>query len=262
MTLLPFDAGKPVVAVAVNARILRMQVDTGAETSVLTEQGAQTLGLAPGPARVRVAGLGGAAGYGSVQLRRIDLAGQQLRGLTLPVMHLEGADGMDGLIGADLLAPYQVQIDLPGHVMTLFRAYGCRHPAPLWPAISIGWTGAGGLPIVDGWLDGRKLALLLDTGANVSAVDAGAAALATAESRADLTSRSYGAGGLAIAARAHRFTRLQIGGVSIAAPTLRVIRLPPHLGIGGLIGMDLLAGRRLWLDAAGRRLYISDPPQS
>ena len=204
MALLPFDAGKPVVQVAVDGRLLHLQVDTGAETSVLTPPGAAALGISPGPARMRVAGLGGAAGYGSVSVPRIDFAGQVLRQMTLPVMRLEGADGLDGLIGADLLAPYEVEIDLPARRITLFRAYGCTHPAPRWRAEAALWMPGAALPILTGWLDGRPLRVLLDTGANVSSVDARMAGLPKAELNADPASRSYGAGGLSIAGHAHR----------------------------------------------------------
>jgi hypothetical protein len=41
-----------------------------------------------------------------------------------------------------------------------------------------------------------------------------------------------------------------------------VIRLAPRLGIGLVVGMDVLAGRRLWLDYAGRRIFVQTPPES
>ena len=39
-----------------------------------------------------------------------------------------------------------------------------------------------------------------------------------------------------------------------------MIWLPPGLGIDLVMGMDLLAGRRLWLDYAGRRVFIEALP--
>jgi predicted aspartyl protease len=262
LRLLPFDADKPLVEIAVNGRRLRMQVDTGAETSVLTIAGAAAIGLSPGPLRRQVEGLGGTAGYGTVHLDRITFGGQVLRGLDLPVMQLRDAAGVDGLIGADLLAPYQVLLDFQARQMTLLRADRCAAPHPPFAAIELAWTSPHAMPIVAARLNGRPLAALLDTGAHRSAIDTARSGLTEADLRRDPQVQSYGAGGQTLAGRAHRFASLTLGGVSLPGPTLQVITLDPTLAIGLVIGMDILAPRRLWLDYPGRRVFIETAPAS
>jgi len=253
LPLLPFDADKPVVNVSLDGHRLRMQVDTGAETSVLTIAGAAALGLAPGPMRQKVEGLGGTAGYGTVRLDRIAFGGQTVRGHDLPVMRLQGPGDLGGLIGADLLAPYQVELDVPSRRLTLFRADGCAAPGPSWPSVALAWTTAHTLPIVAADLDGQTVMALLDTGATASAVDA---RQVNADLRGDRQIQSYGAGGMSIAGRVHRFGILTLGGVSVSGPSLRVVALDRSIGVGLLIGMDVLASRRIWLDYARRRVFI------
>jgi hypothetical protein len=256
LPLLPFAADKPVVEIALNGRPARMQVDTGAETSVLTMAGAASVGVSPGPSRQPVEGLGGTAAYGTVRLDRIVFGGQILRGTELPVMRLRGDSGLDGLIGADLLAPYQVLLDMISRRMVLFRAGSCAEPRPSFPSTGLAWVSRHAMPIVAARLNGRTITALLDTGANHSAANSSEAGLTEADLSNDPRVNSYGAGALPVAGRVHRFGSLILGGLSLPGPTLRVVTLDPALGIGLVIGMDILGARRLWLDYPGRQTFI------
>jgi hypothetical protein len=257
--LLPTPDGAAVVTVLLNGLALRMQIDTGAETSVLTRTGAARLGLTPGAGRRAIRGLGGDAAYGTVAIDRIDFAGTTQRRLTLPVMRLAGTPGeRDGLIGADLLAPFTLALDLREGRLTLFRDGRCG-PPPGIDASTLPWISSHDLPVITASLDGYPLTALLDTGASASAVDEASAGLASAQGGPAPQFRSYGAGGIAIPTRLHRFTRLAVGSIALANPTLRVIHIAPAIGINMVIGLDLLAGRTVWIDYPSRRAFVFPP---
>ena len=258
LALLEFDGAKPRVDLRLNGRPMRMAIDSGAETSMLTGDGAAALGLAPGPTRRRVAGLAGTADYGVVRVARIEFAGETVRGLDLPIIPLAALTRIDGLIGADLLAAYLVALDFSTRQLTLYRPRGCAHVSPPWPATPLAWTGAEALPIVRAALDGRPLTALIDTGTNISAISAAAAGLTPADLRSDRSTQSFGAGGTSLPGRMHRFSRLSLGSLTLANPTLRVVTLDPALPFDMILGMDVLRGRRLWLDYAGRRTFVGE----
>lgn len=255
LPLLPDAEGKPVVAILAAGRLLRMQVDSGAETSVLTTASATRLGLVPSAART-VQGAGGVARYPTARLTAVDFGGQTIPTLTVPVMALRGGEAVDGLIGADLLAPFQVGFDPARAAITLYRAYHCRTPHPPWPATALDWTGPWQIPVIGAVLDGHGIAAVLDTGSASSFVDARLAPVAAAVLRADPRRRAYAAGGMAVEGSLHRFGALRLGAVSLSTPRLRVVARMPAPGIGMVIGMDLLGDRALWLDYAGRRAYL------
>ncbi len=193
-----------------------------------------------------------------MRLETIGFGGQTVRDMDVPVMRLSGADDLAGLIGADLLAAYQVEIDPAGRRVILARAYGCADVQAGWSgrAVALGWVGVRALPVVEARLDGRWVRALIDTGASNSAVGAAQSGVAPGVLAVDRPSVSYGAGDRAMAGRLHRFGVLSLGALVLPAPVLRVVTLDPALGIDAVIGMDLLAGRRLWLDYGGRRVFI------
>ncbi len=167
----------------------------------------------------------------------------------------------DGLLGADILLAFDMDIDVPDGTLTLYRSRLCPNVQPPWHEPSIEITGVRArkdrllLPFE---LDGTQGEALLDTGAqgNVLGVNmAGRMGLTEQVLATDPPVRNTGTGGVAIS-RLHRFGQLRIGPVVEKSPSLVV--LPSDFGVGdALIGESFLQGRRVWISFRNRAVFVS-----
>ncbi len=171
----------------------------------------------------------------------------------------------DGLLGADILLAFDLDIDIPGHTLTLYRRRMCLWPAPPWPEGATEITGINIrrdrllLPVV---LDGVNGIALLDTGAQGSVIGP------TFAARLGLTEHAWsqdpivhqrGVGPETTVARLHQFRLLRIGPIATTGPSITV--LPRDVDIGDmLIGEDVLQGRRIWLSFRPPQVFVSTPP--
>lgn len=248
---------------------VRMLVDTGAQRTVLTRAEATRLRL-PRDTRhmTRSFGIGGMSANPDVLVPGIILGHTRF-----PVSHLAVADfalalpggpSIGGLLGADILLAFDMDIDEPGHRLTLYRARRCPHARPPWtvPAIRIkGVRTRLDRMLVPFRLDGIRGTAILDTGAQATTIGMPMArrlGLSSAALGGDRRIEVHGAAPHPLAAHVHRFRRLRIGDVTIADPTLAVVPGPAGMG-DGLIGGDFLRGRRVWLAFAAHRLFVSGP---
>ena len=250
--LLPSADGKPVVPVTIGRQLVRLQIDTGAETSALSEQGAARLRLRPGAPWRGIAGLGGVAAVPTASLHGLSFGGATWPNLRLPVMPLPLAPGVDGLIGADLLAGFVVGLDFPAGTLVLGRVL-----PPELARSTLSFLPGLRFPVVSAWLGTHRLPALLDTGAGGSAIDLASAGIPPASLAQDPVRRGSGAAGLAVPARMHRFDNLALGGTPLGGLTLQVTRLAPVLPMRLVLGMDVLRGRQLWVDYPRARLTLA-----
>ena len=231
-------------------------LDTGAEQTVLTAATAAALHLPRSQhSASRLAGVGGVVTNADVYAD-LDLGGVGVR------RRLAVADipGLGGLVGADVLGDYDLELDLPGRRVRLWRAPGCG-------AADLPWTGprvtvpvdvtGGGLLRVGALLDGLAVPALLDSGASRSVVQADAAGVTPGALAADPASVSRGVDGGAIAVRAHRFRTLAVGRDSVAGPRIGVAAFNLR-GAAMLIGVDYLRTRRVWVAYRTGQLFIQD----
>jgi hypothetical protein len=171
----------------------------------------------------------------------------------------------DGLLGADILLAFDLDIDIPGHTLTLYDRRVCPRPKPPWPEGANEITGVDIkrdrliLPVV---LDGVSGTALLDTGAQASVVGPSFAARLGLTEQAlseDPTVHQRGVGPETTVARLHRFKFLQIGPIATTAPTMPVLHR--DVGIGDmLIGEDILQGHRVWLSFRPAQVFVSKSP--
>ncbi len=267
-----FIGNQPMVELTMDGASATLLLDTGAEASLLTEETTRRLRLAADPTRITVMhGVGGSSSHANVRVHRLQIAGAVLAEASLAVApySFRGANGTppDGLLGGDVLANFDVDLDLPHSVVRLFRARDCVLASPIWnePAalkadISIG--PGRNILYLPAMLDGRWLSGLIDTGADMGAdigvVDSAAAAAAgtTAEALSG-TSRIvvHGAAPRDATARRHRFGSLVIGLETLSKPTLSVTDLPHGSG-ELLIGILYARSHRIWISYASRRMYV------
>jgi predicted aspartyl protease len=256
----------PIVTVAANGVPLSLVLDTGAERTILTPAAAERVkGEPPRIAFQRqVRGLAGtapsrevelrsfAAGAAAFSWRRLVVAPLTLAATTVP---------LDGLLGADALADFDLDLDLPRQRVAFYRKQACRNAAPDWAppytAIETGRSRGEHLffPVR---LDGREMTAFVDTGAQRSAVSAEAAGVlgvTGATLARDPRWHLHGATAGRVAGHLHRFASLQVGREAIGNPELVIAKL----GLADadiILGFDFILPRRLWLSYGARRIFL------
>jgi len=245
-----------------------LMVDTGAERTVLTEAAATRLGLKRDPRHVtQTYGIGGPSSSMDAALPD----GLTLGGTRFPldrvavghfaIDHVPGAPP-DGLLGADLLLAFDMDLNLPAGRMTLWRARRCGPARPPWsvPAVEIDGIGSRRdrllLPIV---LDGAAGQAVLDTGAQSTTVSLGFARSAGVTDimlATDPTAIAHGAAPNSVPVHVHHFAELRVGPAVIHDPVLPVVPVDASFG-DALVGGDFLLGRRVWLAFATHQMFVT-----
>ena len=254
----------PRVTLSVGGQPIRLVLDTGAERTLVTPEAAKRLRLTAQAAYPRtVQGLTGGAGANDASLRHLSAGGHALpdagvlvTGISLP----SGPGGpTDGLLGADILADFDVEIDLPHHRLTLYTPRTCP-AAPLpWPAPYETIAAHRSLhdhlffPVT---LDGHPWAAVIDTGSQTSVLDAQAAGLSAAMLGRDPASTVRGATAAVMESHRHQFRRLEVGREAMANPTLTVTRFSLE-DADLILGVDFLASRRVWFSYATRQVFVA-----
>jgi hypothetical protein len=259
-----------VVPAGINGKWVRLVVDTGAERTTISDAAADRLGLPHDPRYVnRSVGIGGATTTTDVTIERLVLGGVHfpINRIAVGNFNLQTRQGLsaDGLLGADILLAFDMDIDVPDGKLTLYRSRVCVNTKLPWPEPPIEIAGVRTrkdrllLPFE---LDNVPGLAVLDTGAqqNVVGVDmARRMGLNEQTMAGDQTVRQHGAGPGETISRLHQFKLLRIGPVAEESPRITV--LPSDFGVGdALIGETFLQGRRVWLSFKNRQVFVSSRP--
>ena len=256
-----------VVPAGINGSWVHLVVDTGAERTTISDAAAERLRL-PHDFRYRnrFVGIGGATTTTDVTVERLVLGGihfpvSRIAVGTFKLQNTRGLDA-DGLLGADILLAFDLDIDVPAGVLTLYRSRICPDNHPPWPEAAIEIIGAQArkdrllLPVE---LDNVNGLAVLDTGAQGNVVSLNMARRLNLTDQMlgnDPTIRQTGTGPGVTISRLHRFNLLRIGPVLEEAPTITV--LPSDFGIGdALIGEEFLQARRVWLSFRNRQVFVT-----
>ncbi|MBR2173246.1 retroviral-like aspartic protease family protein [Sphingopyxis sp.] len=143
-------------------------VDTGAERTVIARELAQRLGLAEG-AKLRLATIGGAATVPSYRVAALQMSNLHLASVEAPAFfgrHI----GAAGLIGVDMLEERRVLIDFRKESMQILETRR-RAPSLIKDDDAIVVTArnsAGRLILSDARLNGKRIDVIVDTGAQTS----------------------------------------------------------------------------------------------
>ncbi|MDR3532322.1 MAG: retropepsin-like aspartic protease [Rhodopila sp.] len=256
-----------VVPAGINGKWVRLVADTGAERTTISDAAADRLGLPHDPRYInRSLGIGGATTTTDVTVERLVLGGVRfpVERIAVGTFKLRTDRGLDadGLLGADILLAFDMDIDVPGGKLTLYRSRVCPNIRPPWqePAVEIiGVKARKDRLLLPFDLDGVSGMAILDTGAqrNVLGVDmARRMGLNEPAMAGDPTTRQRGVGPAVTVAHLHRFNLLRIGPVAVESPSLTV--LPSDFGVGdALLGEEFLQGRRVWLSFRNRQVFVS-----
>ncbi len=257
--------------VAINGTPLRLILDTGAERTMLTEAAVTRLAMARDKQhQTRTFAFGGVSATQDALVTSFAIGGAYLPvpsvtvgNFALPAMAgPDGAVPVDGLLGADVLSAFDVDLDARSGRLTLYRARNCPDAGPPWtePAVSLGEaTLSRDRLLVPMALDGVGGIATLDTGAQRSVVSdrlAAAVGVTQAALDRDPVIAAHGAAAEPLPVHLHQFHTLHIGPIAIADPLVPVVPMPEGLG-DGLAGDDFIAGRRLFLGYRSRRVFIT-----
>lgn len=253
---IPVDpaTGRCIVPVTLDGQQVRLVLDTGAEKSVLTRTAIRRLGLPLDRwVETTLRGAGGLlethanADVSSATLGKWKLYQYQPSGgLSFAVTDFDLGD-VDGLLGADILRHYALNLDMPRGQLTLASAAEIA-PSPFAVPIERLWPDLLLAPVR---LDGRNLTALVDTGASASLINA--RGLYRLGLTPDLLARDHTALTTAIGGELtthlHRFAELQVGAVRVSEPVLQTADVP-EAAYDLTLGLDVLGRHQLLLSYA------------
>jgi predicted aspartyl protease len=254
-----------VVPAGINGRWVKLLVDTGAERTVLSADVVERLGLQRDEKTItRSTGVGGVYTAHDAIIPGLVLGGVRFPVTRVSVGQFRFGPGLaaDGLLGSDVLLAFDLDIDVPGRNLTLYRPRLCPDVQPPWRAPFERVPGVKALRdrlLIPLELDGVTGMGILDTGAQATTIGLSMAnriGLTAASMAADPVVEHHGAGSGSQNARLHRFRLLQIGPAVAHDPILSV--LPVDAGVGdALVGEDFIDGRRIWMSFSNREVFIA-----
>ena len=267
-------AGVPVVSVQVNDVALPFVLDTGAQRSLVTDATVQRADLRLDEwASTTVKGISGYERHrnadpaslrlGEITLRRRTVAADSTLTVgPLPQSALAGHE-IAGLLGADFLAGFDLDIDLPDHQVTLYRVTGCTGRFLPWQAgydMIVGVQPFRDVLVIPVELDGRPLRTEIDSGSSIGLLTASGIdrmGLTQDVLAADPAGAMHGVGRFTVSTRRHDFTALRVGAERIAKPAIWAA--PVHILpiVDMLLGGDWLRHRRVWMSYATSRVFVT-----
>jgi predicted aspartyl protease len=258
--------GAVIIPAKIDGQPASLMLDTGSEGGVMTQRGADRLKLAADPrGTTTIIGTSGTIKANRVMLRNLEIGGIEFPPHAVPVASLArpGEDDRpaDGLIGAEILSFFDMDIDLPHRQITLYDVQDCSGNFLPWTspytAVKLNRT-QGNLMVLPVALQGHLTMALFDTGANGGRINRRAARAAGVTSEAmadDEPAFELGVGGSVVPSAMHRFSELRVGGERIRDVELAVAeRTVPQADM--LLGLPYMATRHIWLSYATQQMFI------
>jgi predicted aspartyl protease len=273
---LPLQAGSGHVftTVVLNGQPVRMIVDTGAQVTVVSRQVADQLGLRAMPAG-HATGIGGAIDASLFFTKTFQIG--QLHGRHFPLLISDfnfplGAQAADGLLGADFLSSYDVDVDNPDMRLDLYTVTGGCGPgaafldpplfhAPLLPSgKSLDFR-----PLVAVRMNDRRFLAMVDTGSPRTIMFHNAAeraGLGMDMPGARPVKAARGVGQRAVPAVLVVAPLITIGEIGVHNMPIEIVDQVAHGDDPDmLIGLDLLVRVHAWFSFATHDLVMQVPPR-
>jgi predicted aspartyl protease len=271
-TTLPLTVAGPrlYVPVSINSSEGLFLLDTGSERTILTADFASKahVGMDVHAGRGTITGVGGreTLPVNQAHARRIDVGTIAFQDWEFAVLPPEagglGKTQHDGVLGMDFLHYFDIDVDLQGSQLTLWRISGCHDIHPEWQgdydAIPLQHTAHQSVTIPI-FVDNAFLNVVFDTGAHSLLLthDAGLKAGYTDAMGAldkDTGGRGFGGRFLSVV---HRFKLLLVGKGEFDNPAIVVETESPRTSYGdGLINWRYLKARKFWISYATNTLFV------
>lgn len=258
----------PMVTLFANGAAVTLLLDTGAQTTILTPAAAQRIG-AQRPRiefQRQMRGIAGSLETSEVELRSFGIGGVAIPWRRVRVGQLGVANAfvipIDGVLGADSLSSFDIDVDLAAHRVVLYQRQTCPGATPAWTGPYdriLASRSLGDHLFFPVQLDGSRIAAFIDTGAQLTVLSAQAAAAlgltapVLARDRAILV---HGAAAEELGAHVHRFAQMGIGTEVVRNLDIAVTNL--RLSDADLVlGVDFLKSRRMWISYGSQQIFLS-----
>jgi hypothetical protein len=268
------DSGRILVQVSIAGNdSLVFILDTAAGSGVISPETRDLLGLDPASAQaVNVMGASGPTTLNRMRLPPVTVAGETVDGLNAVVTDMarfrrSPGPPYAGVLGADFLRYFDVEIDVPGGRLRLWRHQeGSAPPAPpRAPANLDNLAQVQGFMIFDVMVGDSAARAVLDSGAHTSTLNWRAAAGAGVTRETPGLVANSVAGGISgdtVEVHYHRFDRVGVEELRFPPLEMRIADIPVYqaLGFGArpamLLGADLLRECRVFLSYSQRRVHL------
>jgi len=265
-------SGHPVVQVRIDGSTpKRFVIDTAASsTTIMPKLRAELPGLV---AKLSGDPLDGAAGRTDVEttvVKQVEVAGYSFRSPELMLLPPGPTDklGIDGILGADIIADFAVEMDMPGGRWRMTPKVEAEMLAGLSTTVPFILDDMRA-PRLTIRLGGVEVPAILDTGARGTIINwAAGRAIGLAPDSPGLAKASdiKGATNHAMPSVEVPIDELTIGEAKIEDRKIRIADLPVFKVLGftidqpaAILGIDMFADRRFVIDHPGLRLHISPP---
>lgn len=258
--------GRPGVMVAINGYgMFPFLIDTATSHTVLTPQLRD---------RLRIPSNGGdtlsvvtAAGIVRSQfhtIKEVATAGVIVERIDAVIMDLPGSLGAAGILGADFLSNFTVDLDPGRRLLTLYPERSVLHPAGFQRIA--GTVNSAGFIVVAGRIDNVATSFVYDSGAALTVANAALARQAMRGPKIiarNIVSKVVDAVQQRGDAESLNFRRLSLGPATWSDRRVLIARMHvfEQVGLDGrptiFIGADMMAGRRVILDYHGAALYLA-----
>lgn len=240
-------------------------IDTGAERTVISRELAVALGLSPGR-DVRLTAMTGTSNVGTVVIPSLTVSSIASKPIEAPALFSANL-GAPGMLGIDTLSGHSLSIDFEKNSMTLRPSAKRGHSNVEGDIVVQARSAYGQLIVTQAFYRGRRISVVIDTGAQVSMGNSALRArmrheLKKVPEQITLTSVT----GQSMLADYTQIERLDIGGVGFNQLPIAFADVAPFRKFGLtkqpalMLGMDALRlFRHVDVDFANREVRFSLP---
>jgi predicted aspartyl protease len=265
-------------SVTINGTEKKFLLDTGGAMTQISEAAAEDLKLPILHGDFKMLDIDGNVSTRAAIVGRLGLGQLEDRNAKLPLTSFRDGGSVSGLLAANYMGQYDIELDFAGGKMNWFSQDHCPGKVIHWPASAVAALPmllANNHLILDVTLDGHPFRAIVDTGASVTTLD-----MAEAKRVFGLTADDANKG------FEHIFQKLSFEGLEVGNP--HVVIIPVKVGtkdhandfVTGsrirreddspadepamLIGMNILSKLHLYIAFGERKIYITpaSPPPS
>jgi tetratricopeptide (TPR) repeat protein len=254
---------RPMVPAKINGIDAEFVADSGAFYSVISPGSAAEFGLRTEATGAQFLGVGGSANLSIATVKSLTLAGQKIPSVQFIVGGSEV--GVAGVLGQNILGLADVEYDLAGGSIRLFKPMNCskavlEYWSPTYSTVEISQSSpANRHTLGTAYLNGVKMRVAFDTGARGSILTLAAAARAgvkPGDTGVTATAESRGFGPKVVPTWIAPFASFKLGDEEVKKIHLR-IGDTGNDDIDMLIGADFFLSHRVYVANSQHKLYFT-----